>query len=68
MTTPIEITTVDGSTIDGHFAESGGMVHVTYAGHSKSTQVGGSPADSIAKMLLRELAGEVALEAARKVL
>jgi hypothetical protein len=41
--------------VRGSYTVEDGMVTVVYRGRKKSTQVGGSPRDSIARMVLREL-------------
>jgi hypothetical protein len=43
----------------GVYSISDGMVHVCYLGAftASSTQIGGSPADTMARQLLREFAG-----------
>jgi len=48
----------NGRTIEGHYAVDGGMVIVRYGGVEKSAPVGGSSPETIAKMVLRELANE----------
>jgi hypothetical protein len=44
--------------IAGEYEVDDGMVTVFYSGREKSTQVGGSPPDVIARLLLGELARE----------
>ena len=47
--------TVDGVTYTGRFYAYGPMVFVHYMGKKKQTQIGGSPPESIARMLLSEM-------------
>lgn len=42
--------------ITGTFEVQGGMVHVTYQGVTKATQIGGMTPEAVAQMLLLELA------------
>ena len=49
---------IDGKTYTGRYSVSGKVVSVSGAFGSKSTQVGNSPADVVARMLLRELVRE----------
>jgi hypothetical protein len=41
--------------VRGTYEVQGDIVTVVYRGRKKSTQVGGSPPESIARLLLREL-------------
>ncbi len=50
--------TIDGVTHKGTYYVQGSVVHVQYHAGAKATQVGGSPAGSIAKLLLSELVRE----------
>ncbi|MGB3415218.1 MAG: hypothetical protein WBA36_00975 [Mesorhizobium sp.] len=54
--------TIDTSAgkVTGHYTVENRMVIVQYDGASKSTQVGGSPPETVARFLLRDLVGEVA--------
>ena len=54
MMRPISVE-VDGKTYSGDFEVRGRVVTVTTSYGTKSTQVGGSPPDVVAKTLLREL-------------
>ena len=45
----------DGKTISATYTVWKGVVTVEYAESSKSTQVGGSPVDTVASLLLREM-------------
>jgi hypothetical protein len=45
----------EGKSYEGHWTIERGVVRVVSAYGEKSTQVGGSPADFVAKRLLREL-------------
>jgi hypothetical protein len=53
---------IDGKLRTGTYSESGKMITVRYKGRSKTTQVGGSPVDTIGRMLLRELVEQVSRE------
>jgi hypothetical protein len=46
---------VAGKTYEGTYTISGGMVHVSSAHGHESTQISGSPPDTMARMVLREL-------------
>jgi hypothetical protein len=47
--------TLDGKTYEGHWTVERGTVRVVSTYGEKSAEVGGSPADFVAKRLLREL-------------
>jgi hypothetical protein len=49
---------LNGREIRGSYCESGGIVTVAALGGRKSTQVGSSPAKSLARILLRELVAQ----------
>jgi hypothetical protein len=49
---------IDGVTHEGTYYVQSSLVYVQYATGKKATQVGGSPAKSIAKLLLSELVRE----------
>lgn len=51
---PVSITR-NGTTYDGTFCSSNGMVAVTYAGHTKRTQIGGMDVLTLAEMILGEM-------------
>jgi len=56
---PTEITLrIEGKLHTGTFTADDTLVTVTYHGKSMATQVGGSPPEAIAGMLLRELVRE----------
>ncbi|MDR4306559.1 hypothetical protein IHQ68_08010 [Chelatococcus sambhunathii] len=49
----------DGREISGSYQVKDGLITVTAdAGGSKTTQLGGTPVETLAKMLMRELARE----------
>jgi hypothetical protein len=50
--------TKDGKEFEGEYYTKRGVVYVRYGSRRKATQVGGSPASSIARHLLRELVGK----------
>jgi hypothetical protein len=54
---PVKIirVTIDGVTHSGTYYVQGSTVHVRSSKGAKATQVGGSPPEAIAKMLLSEL-------------
>lgn len=45
----------DGKTFTGHYEVTKGIITVTYGWKSKTTQVGGTPAEILARILLSEL-------------
>jgi hypothetical protein len=47
--------TIDGVTYTGRFYTHGPTVFVQYMGKKKQTLIGGSPPESIARMLLSEM-------------
>jgi hypothetical protein len=49
---------VDGNYCLGSYIEKGGMVILTSSYGTKATQAGGSPPDTLARMMLRELVTE----------
>jgi len=49
---------VEGETITAHYTVDRGLVKVSWGMGSKTTQVGSSEPESIARLLLRELAQE----------
>ncbi len=56
---PVEIVEVDGTRFGGHDVVDKGSITVSTALHgSKTTQVGASPPEVLARMLLRELVAE----------
>jgi hypothetical protein len=56
---PLEIAArVGGKVYLGAYTVEDALVRVVYKGKSKATQIGGSPPDTIAGMLLRELVWE----------
>lgn len=46
---------LNGKTYDGSYSVSGGMITVSGPYGSRRTQVGGSPPDMLARMLLAEI-------------
>jgi hypothetical protein len=54
---PVTVT-IDGVTHHGTYYVQGSLVYVHYGATKKETQVGGSPAESIAQLLLSELVRE----------
>ena len=48
-------TEIDGVTHDGTYYTHGSMVYVQYGAGRKETQIGGSPAEAIARLLLSEM-------------
>jgi hypothetical protein len=56
--TKLSITLKDGRVVDGHYGVHERMVTVMTARGSKTTQLGGSSAESLARIMLRELADE----------
>ena len=59
--------TIDGVTHSGTYYTHGSMVYVQYGTARKETQIGGSPAEFIAKLLLSEMVREdLALKAKGK--
>lgn len=48
----------NGNTYSAEYTIEGGMITVSGNGGSKTTQVGGTPEDTLARMLLRELINE----------
>jgi hypothetical protein len=50
--------TIEGVTYDGTYYTHAERVYVQYGTRKKETQIGGSPAESIARMLLSELVRE----------
>ena len=51
---PVSITR-NGRTYDGSFSSSNGIVAVTYAGHTKRTQIGDMDVLTLAEMILGEM-------------
>src|SRR5947209_4847460 len=56
--TELSITLADGRVVHGHYGVHEGMVTVLTARGSKTTQLGGSSGESLAHIMLRELADE----------
>jgi hypothetical protein len=52
--TPISITR-DGKIFTGHYTIAGEMITVTYGEESRTTQLGVSPPDSLARVMLAEM-------------
>jgi len=51
---PVEITK-DGKKYEGTYKVWAELVYVTYGDRTMTTHIGGSPSDTVARMLLREM-------------
>jgi hypothetical protein len=56
--TKLNITLADGRVVDGHYGVREKMITVLTARGSKTTQIGGSSVELLARIMLRELADE----------
>ena len=52
--TPVSITLGDGSTRSGHYTVKGDTMTVHFGDKAKATQLGGTPPDALAAMILGE--------------